>query len=158
MAGPESLQWPIGRWRARRREHYRCDASWPIKANRVKITPSATAISDCSQELSRRINPVTASPNAVSKPAKRNTTNARGPFSPGFGRPANANQVCGVTRLLWVRAPVGPAPTERPELGPAVARPGQVGRVPIHAREWDSFRRHHPNATTARTDVDLPTH
>jgi hypothetical protein len=128
------------------------------KANRV-ITPSAPAISDCSQELSRRINPVTASPNAVSKPAKRNRTNARGPCSPGFGRPANAKQVCGVTRLLWVRAAVGPAPTERPELGPAVAaRPGQVGRVPVHAREWDSFRRHHPNATTARPDVDLPTH
>jgi hypothetical protein len=35
-----------------------------------------------------------------------------------------------VTRLFWVRAAVGPAPTERPELGPAVAaRPGQVGRV-----------------------------
>jgi len=25
--------------------------------------------------------------------------------------------------LLWVRAAVGPAPTERPELGPAVAGP-----------------------------------
>jgi hypothetical protein len=96
-----------------------------MKANRV-ITPSAPAISDCRQELSRRINPVTASPNAVSKPAKRNRTNARGPCSPGFGRPANAKQVCGVTRLLWARAAVGPAPTERPELGPAVAaRPGK---------------------------------
>jgi hypothetical protein len=51
------------------------------------------------------------------------------------------------------------APTERPELGPAVAaRPGQVGTVPVYARVWDSFRRHHPNATTARPDVDLPTH
>lgn len=29
-----------------------------------------------------RINPVTASPNAVSKPAKRNRTNARGPCGP----------------------------------------------------------------------------
>jgi hypothetical protein len=95
-----------------------------MKANRV-ITPSAPAISDCSQELSRRINPVTASPNAVSKPAKRNRTNARGPCSPGFGRPANAKQACGVTRLLWVRAAVGPAPTERPELGARCRRPGK---------------------------------
>jgi len=35
----------------------RCDASWPRQANWVKITPSAPAISNCSQELSRRINP-----------------------------------------------------------------------------------------------------
>jgi len=75
------LQWQIGRWRGGG-EHNRCNASWPMKANRVKITPSAPAISDCSQELSRRISPITASLNAVSKPAKRNRTNARGPCSP----------------------------------------------------------------------------
>lgn len=75
------LQWQIGRWSGGG-EHNRCNASWPMKANRVKITPSAPAISDCSQELSRRISPITASLNAVSKPAKRNRTNARGPCSP----------------------------------------------------------------------------
>jgi hypothetical protein len=32
--------------------------------------------------VSRRINPVAASPNAVSKPAKRNRTNARDPCCP----------------------------------------------------------------------------
>jgi hypothetical protein len=67
--------------------------------------------------------------------------------------------VCGVTRLLWVRAAVGPAPTERQELGP-LSPPALAKSAGFrsNARAWDSFRRHHPNATTVRPDVDLPTH
>jgi hypothetical protein len=47
--GHETLRWPIGRWRMGRRA--------PRQANWVKITPSAPAISKCSPELSRRIDP-----------------------------------------------------------------------------------------------------
>ena len=66
----------------------RCDASWPRQANWVKITPSASAISNCSQELSRRSTPVTAPPNAVSEPAnsmERAAQGARGRGQSGQG-------------------------------------------------------------------------
>ena len=56
----------------------RCDTSWTREANWVKITPRAPAISNCSQELSRRIAPVTAPPDAVSKPANSMESAAQG--------------------------------------------------------------------------------
>jgi hypothetical protein len=56
----------------------RCDALWPRQANWVKITPSAPAISNCSQELSTRINPGHRTPNAVSKPANLMESAAQG--------------------------------------------------------------------------------
>jgi hypothetical protein len=156
MAGPETLQWPRSLEGA---EVSTIDATPRDEGELGEDHSECTAISDCSQELSRRINPVTASPNAVSKPAKRNTTNARGPCSPGFGRPANAKQVCGVTRLLWVRAPrsVRRRPNDRssgPLSSPALAKSAGFRST----LRGDSFRCHHPNATTARPDVDLPTH
>jgi hypothetical protein len=54
------------------------------------------------------------------------------PAARGFGRPANAKQVCGVTRLIWVRAAVGRAPTERPSSGPLspLAWPSRQGSGP----------------------------
>jgi hypothetical protein len=132
MAGPETLQWPRSLEGA---EVSTIDATPRDEGELGEDHSECTAISDCSQELSRRINPVTASPNAVSKPAKRNTTNAR-PLQPGL--PTACQRQAGVwghSVALGACPPVSPAPTERPELRPAVvARPCQVGRVPIDAK------------------------
>ena len=71
----------------------RCDPSWPRKANWVKITPSAPAISNCSQELSRRINPVTA-------PATRSANQRR-----AIGPPHAALHPCSSGRSSIKRLP-----------------------------------------------------
>jgi hypothetical protein len=105
-----------------------------MKANWVKITPSArqsaTAARSCRGGSTRSPHHRTRSANQ-----RRGIQPTRGPCSPGFRRPANAKQVCGVTRLLWVRAPrsVRRRPNDRSIRPAVVARPCQVGRVPIDA-------------------------
>jgi hypothetical protein len=97
-----------------------------MKANWVKITPSArqsaTAARSCRGGSTRSPHHRTRSANQ-----RRGIQPTRGPCSPGFRRPANAKQVCGVTRLLWVRAPrsVRRRPNDRssgPLSSPALAK------------------------------------
>jgi hypothetical protein len=48
----------------------RCDASWPRKANWVKMRPSAAAMSSWNQESPSRMNPATAPPSPTSSRQK----------------------------------------------------------------------------------------
>ena len=133
MAGPETLQWPrslegaeVSTIDATPRDegelgedHSECNGNQRLQPGVVEEDQPGHRITERGQQTSE----------------EEYNQRAR-PLQPGL-RTACQRQagVWGHSVALGACPPVSPAPTERPELRPAVvARPCQVGRVPIDAK------------------------